>query len=233
MNYRPGDQFECKRCGEEFELSRYTQTKPKYCSRDCSDAMGRKSTSERVKVTCEVCEQEEMVYPTRAESYRTCSRECRSELQSNERSPNYDWSVPSGEVGQKYENGESISSLVDEYDTTRKVIRRRLQIEEIDLDHPASHSIETNRGEKVRSEPEEQVANWLHDHGIDYEYEPDIEGPYIPDFMADGLIIEVWGWESDEYEDRRQSKTEWYRNNGYAVLGVKPGDELTEKQICV
>ena len=69
--------------------------------------------------------------------------------------------------------------------------------------HLESQDLRTLQGEKVKSYEELQIANWLYENGIEYEYEPlyehKIEGTgrrdYAPDFRLteSGIYIEHFG----------------------------------------
>ncbi|GGD30141.1 hypothetical protein GCM10011358_12740 [Sinisalibacter lacisalsi] len=69
--------------------------------------------------------------------------------------------------------------------------------------HLESQDLRTLQGEKVKSYEELQIANWLYENGIEYEYEPDYEHKldgagrrdYTPDFRLteSGIYIEHFG----------------------------------------
>lgn len=84
----------------------------------------------------------------------------------------------------------------------------------------------TSRGELVRSKSEVIVADALHDHGVDYTYEPDFCPPGAdrtlhPDFVAeDDATGDVVVWEHlgmldrPDYAASWKRKREWYRRHG-------------------
>lgn len=69
--------------------------------------------------------------------------------------------------------------------------------------HIEAHDLRTLQGEKVKSYEELQIANWLYENGVDYEYEPIYEHKvsgigrrnYCPDFRLteSGVYIEHFG----------------------------------------
>lgn len=69
--------------------------------------------------------------------------------------------------------------------------------------HLEKQDLRTLQGEKVKSYEELQIANWLYENGIEYEYEPDYEHKlpkrgrrdYCPDFRLteSGVYIEHFG----------------------------------------
>jgi DNA helicase-4 len=69
--------------------------------------------------------------------------------------------------------------------------------------HMEKQDLRTLQGEKVKSYEELQIANWLYENGIDYEYEPNYEHKirqtgrrdYCPDFRLteSGVYIEHFG----------------------------------------
>lgn len=96
-------------------------------------------------------------------------------------------------------------------------------------DHPAYgkgpsqvHVEET--GHTVDSEWEAKIDKLLHNHGINYEYQP---GPfdlgnrtYTADFRIDNIIIEVKGYSWRAAEDRAKSFMEQYPDFTYVVIGA-------------
>ena len=78
-------------------------------------------------------------------------------------------------------------------------------------DYLENSELRTLQGEKVRSFEELQIANWLYQQGIDYEYEPDYEHPlpksgrgeYTPDFRLkeSGVYIEHFGVRKERQPD--------------------------------
>lgn len=86
----------------------------------------------------------------------------------------------------------------------------------------------TNKGEKVKSHGEKQVADLLNQHGIDYEYEkPLVVGWWIfkwvvahPDFYLPkyDLYIEYWGLVDTDSNYKRIMK---FKMRQYHLYGVK------------
>jgi hypothetical protein len=219
---------ECSTCGaptdaDSWELERNDRH---YCSREC----WRESQRNRLEVQCEVCGTTEEVTPTQAETYRTCSRECWLVIQSGEFSgegnPNFNSEFDVGQAVKDYESGMNTIEVAKRQGVSDNTARLRLDEAGVDLDDPGfPKKVETERGDLVRSYYEKQVAEWLFDEDIEYDYEPDgFPGPYIPDFVVDGTVIEVWGFSGKEYEARRAEKERWYASNNITVIGIEPDD---------
>lgn len=87
-------------------------------------------------------------------------------------------------------------------------------------------SLQTLRGDLVRSPPEVRIANHLHKRGIRYEYEPMIQG-FRPDFYLPehGIVIEYWGTD-ERGSTHRRMKTRAYLANGYALVSLEPGKDV-------
>lgn len=82
--------------------------------------------------------------------------------------------------------------------------------------------IPTAAGLLVRSEPERQIADWLHARGLPFEYEAKLEG-LRPDFMLPHLhaVIEYWGGPGfTRYARRMVEKTAVYEAAGWHVIHV-------------
>lgn len=85
----------------------------------------------------------------------------------------------------------------------------------------------TDRGEIVRSSLEREVADFLYDEGIDYEYEPEFYGPFRPDFVLreSAIAVEVWGVTGDDdYLHQRALKERWYAHVGPPLVSIEPED---------
>ena len=212
----------CEVCDTSLEGKRGDR----FCSRECYNLSQR----DRLKVQCEVCGETEEVTATRAEYYRTCSRECLNVVQSDEfsgeQNPNHRNDVDTDDLVADYRGGASTVVLAKRYGMTDVGVGHRLREAGVDLDDPGyPKTVETDRGEMVRSYYEREVANWLNRQGVDYEYEPNgFPGPYLPDFVVDGDVIEVWGFSSSEYEARRGMKERWYAQHNIACHGIEPDD---------
>lgn len=87
------------------------------------------------------------------------------------------------------------------------------------------HVIPTLRGEKVRHELERDVADYLYQNGIDYEYEPTIKFGYrhfYPDFRIDNLVVECTAWQGAEKAERLNIKMMSLQRLNYKVKVVIP-----------
>lgn len=102
-----------------------------------------------------------------------------------------------------------------------------------DLEHApyAEHLVHrTLRGELVRSKSELVIANYLHNAGLQYQYERPLDGVARPgrlrpdfSFIDDGgdlIILEHLGMlDRSDYKKSWEWKKSWYQDNGY-VEGV-------------
>lgn len=84
----------------------------------------------------------------------------------------------------------------------------------------------TKKGHEVRSSYERQVADFLFENDIEYEYEPKIDGPYIPDFkIGNNIFIEVWGMLGiDDYKHRKEQKMKYYNTEEMNIISIIPTD---------
>lgn len=87
-------------------------------------------------------------------------------------------------------------------------------------------------GHYVRSKNEQLLDNWFFHHGICHAYEMLVVDKrtakeYISDFFIPKLdtYIEVWGYETDEYLQRKERKIEVYCANNLKLL------QMTDKEI--
>lgn len=85
--------------------------------------------------------------------------------------------------------------------------------------------VPTLRGERVANRAEARIADFLHRHGYDYQYEPHICG-FRPDFHlpAHNLIIEHWSRNDEDYLERRDVKIRAYLTSGYNLIGLDRDD---------
>lgn len=88
----------------------------------------------------------------------------------------------------------------------------------------------TLEGEKVYSMGELAIANYLHEHGVDYHYEPvrTIDRrKWVPDFYLwkDDVYIEFLGLAGNEDYDRMtRVKMGYYYGEGYKVIYIYPSE---------
>lgn len=76
-------------------------------------------------------------------------------------------------------------------------------------------------GQIVKSTYEQRVGNWLYEHGIPYEYEPQLpfDRTRKADFLAQGKYIEIWGVRDNEtYRARTEFKTAQYNLHGLPLI---------------
>jgi hypothetical protein len=88
-------------------------------------------------------------------------------------------------------------------------------------------------GDRVRSQGEKIIDDWLHGHGVRHKYEPAIEiigGQIIPDFVVYSrsgapIYIEYWGLLNEpNYDQRRREKTRLYAQNNLSLIQIVPDD---------
>lgn len=86
-------------------------------------------------------------------------------------------------------------------------------------------------GHYVRSKNEQLLDNWLYNHGICHAYEPLVvdkitRKEYLADFYLPNAhtYIEIWGFETPEYLNRKEIKTKVYRANGLKLLQMTDSD---------
>lgn len=94
---------------------------------------------------------------------------------------------------------------------------------------PANYRCED--GHYVRSKNEQLVDNWLYHHNICHAYEPLVVDrrngrEYLSDFFLPqiALYIEVWGYETAEYLQKKACKIEAYRTNDLLLLQLTDED---------
>jgi len=100
-------------------------------------------------------------------------------------------------------------------------------------------------GHYVRSKNEQLVDNWLYHHNIVHAYEKLVIDKatgkeYISDFFLPVLnvYIEIWGYESDEYLQRKEAKQSVYQKNGLRLINmtdaeVKVLDDFLMRQLRI
>jgi len=98
----------CLFCGKEMMLPRSIYEKTKFCSRDCKhDFMGRKIVSK-----CDNCGKEIKIKKTNISLTHNCSKKCYEEQRRKALSFIYD---KKDEIIKRFENGEMLKSLAEEY----------------------------------------------------------------------------------------------------------------------
>jgi len=208
----------CEVCGESYETYQALNAHK-----------GQKHDT-RAVIECRVCGSEFEVVNSEADSRYTCGEECKfirqSEHRSGSDSPTFKSHISTEEIIQRYENGETTYEIAQDLGVSPELPARRLRKADVELrDGGYPRDVSTERGDLVRSHYERIVADHLYDNDIDYEYEPDGFGPWVPDFVVDGVVIEVWGVKGDErYNERRAKKESWYGERGIRCIGIEPDD---------
>ncbi len=88
-----------------------------------------------------------------------------------------------------------------------------------------NYKYKTKRGELVRNELEQCIADFLYDFGCDYSYEPYLaldNCVYFPDFRVGNLIIESTMWRGFQKAYSLKNKINNLEKGGYKVLVVVP-----------
>jgi transposase len=134
-----------------------------------------------------------------------------------------------------WERGLTQREMADRLDCSQLAVQNWMNHYDIQLRYAGAHgaTYETSRGEFVRSAAERQIANWLYEQGVDYEYEPDLDGISLqPDFAVGGDLIEFWGMlNREEYVDRMHEKLRRYRGANINLVNLFPHDldDLAQK----
>ena len=88
-----------------------------------------------------------------------------------------------------------------------------------------NYKFKTKRGEKVRNELERDVANFLFDLKVDYEYETLVKGKrnyYFPDFLIGNIILECSMWRGEEKARKLKNKIRDLEADGFEVFVIIP-----------
>ena len=130
----------------------------------------------------------------------------------------------------------SLENIAQKLGASRQYVTDRF--EEYDMGPRASgwsHKIfECTDGHIVKSTYELRVDNWLSEHDITHVYEYQLCNLGFTgsaDFMASDIFIEVWGVrDSPRYNARKKLKTNWYTENGHALISINWWDFSSQKK---
>jgi predicted transcriptional regulator len=126
-----------------------------------------------------------------------------------------------------YKSGMTQKEISDNLEVDQTTVSYWLGEEDVEIRNKAGFgSVNmTERGEEVKSTYEKEVADKLYNNEVNYQYEKKLsEIDYIPDFVVNGDIVEVWGIKNDKrYDSRRKDKVSTYQDLGYNVFSVFPG----------
>ena len=134
-----------------------------------------------------------------------------------------------------WEDGFSQREIADKLGCGFPTVQTWMKRHGIELRYAGAHgnTYETDRGEYVRSSHERQIANWLHERGIDYEYEPELDGvSLVPDFLVGGAFVEYWGMlNREDYCKRMHEKQDEYDGLDVRLVNLFPHDldDLSDK----
>lgn len=220
----------CKTCKNLIPME---VDKLSYCSNSCRDLFH--ADIDRASNTCQAddCDKELTGF-----NRKFCSRTCsaRTNIDDNrhdglvgEDNPVFRSDVSNDDIRKLYADEKMSCLQIGSYlNISRMTVWNRLQSMDVDLrDDTFGCKQKTSFGLEVRSGYENITAEWLKRFGSEnWDYEPeDFPGPFIPDFVLEGgTVIEVWGMDSNSYESKKVRKEDWYSDNGYKLIGVKPKD---------
>jgi len=86
--------------------------------------------------------------------------------------------------------------IADKFGVSQLAVQRWMNRFDIELRYAGAHgnTYKTERGEYVRSSHEREIANWLHERGVDYVYEPDVDVVSLqPDFPSMAISLSIGG----------------------------------------
>lgn len=111
----------------------------------------------------------------------------------------------------------------------------RLTPDENDYRRENPATLPTNDGHWVRSDPEQQIDNWLFSHRIAHGYELPLEEGYcdfiIPLESGEMIYIEYWGKEDKKYIKRKERKLRSYERNKLKLINLTKRDLLKLDEI--
>lgn len=184
------------------------------------------------EIECAVCGNSFEVIESQKDLRKTCSKFCmgkdQSERFAGSGNGNFNEEVETDELVEMYESGLSSLQIKTSVEMSAQQILERLKKAGVDIrDDTFGTSQKTSFGLEVRSGFENITAEWLDRFGPEkWEYEPtDFPEPFLPDFvLEDDTVIEVWGMDSDSYNQQRERKESWYSENGYHLISVDDED---------
>ena len=115
------------------------------------------------------------------------------------------------------------------YDLSAQTIARRLKKYSIPLRLPGYNQIRyiAEDGHELLSGLELRVDNWLSNHDLRHDYEPDLPFGGKADFLVKDIYIEVWGINhNDSYKQRIREKIKLYKEHDLTLIGLYPKDIL-------
>jgi len=121
------------------------------------------------------------------------------------------------ELNALYDDGMSLREIGEIHGITRIQIGKLFRDNGIQLRKDGwqgGKRFDTVSGQSVRSTYERRVADWLHEKGINFVYEPRLPFPGLSDFLVNGWYVEVWGVKnSARYALRQAEKQALYRSH--------------------
>ena len=229
----------CKTCANLIPME---ADKLSYCSSSCRDLFHEDIERESDTCLAEGCNNELTGF-----NRKFCSRSCSAGANIDENrhnglsgvdNPVFRDDVPNDKIRELYVEEEMSTHIISEQldvDVGQMTVYNHLQQMGVKMrDDTFGHTQKTSFGLEVRSGFENVTAEWLDRFGPEeWEYEPkDFPGPFVPDFVLGGdKVIEVWGMDSDSYNEKRHRKEDWYSKEGYELISVESQDINDMKQM--
>lgn len=142
-----------------------------------------------------------------------------------------DWDpIPEKEVVRLYrDESYSAHAIGQMFGVTKGPVLRILKEHGIELrpnGYPSLIQHQASDGHVVRSSLELQVDEWLIEHDLAHEYEPNLPDSYFKaDFKVQDVYVEIWGIKgSQRYTQSKQVKLDYYEQHGLCVISILPAD---------
>ncbi len=133
------------------------------------------------------------------------------------------------ELRERIGRGESLTSIAEDYEVTRTLLRARCRRYGIEVQRDGwqrGKRFPCTDGHLARSTYELRVDDWLFDHGIDHQTEPAYpwDRRYRADFLVGSTYIEVWGvTRNPAYTARRHHKVTRCAETGIDLIQINGG----------
>lgn len=225
-NWVEKKKVECEKCNREFKCYEH-ESKRKYCSRECAYEDLRK----REIINCRNCNVE--FEKLKNQEHPFCSYDCAMDYRT-------------GIIDEEKWETKQCKECEKDFDSYKNYNRKycsnickskSLKGRKLSKEHKKKiaenlmKSFKENQehieelGHKVRSSWEEDVAWFLYENDINYEYEPryyDLEDEfYVPDFIISDIVIEVKGYCHGDDSRKAKKFMQRYPMYEYIVIGDK------------
>lgn len=133
------------------------------------------------------------------------------------------------ELRQRVASGEPLRAISQDYGVSATVLAIRCRSYGIELLPSSRYGRHTicQDGHPARSSYEAAVDDWLSEHGVSHEVEPQypFDRRYKADFLVDSTYIEIWGVvNSTRYERRRRYKVRQCQAFGLDLVEIEGSD---------